>query len=169
MGFLESAIKIAKHYLYPSQYLFACRTRGAVPSSEAKLAAKLRQGTWEKVHRQTQIQMHQSGKRSSLTILRKEEPVLVQDLRARKTQWMRGRCEGLSKNSYTVEVDGQLLHRNRQFLKPSWNSLPMDLGGQEQVGPVIRPVQGDSYSSGRNAQASRPSAIHSCTQHTRTQ
>ena len=45
---------------------------------------------------------------------------------------MRGRCEGqLSKNSYTVEVDGQLLDRSRQFIKPSWNSPPLDLGGQE--------------------------------------
>ena len=38
----------------PSQHLFARQTRGVVPSSEAKLAAKLPQGTWEKkVHRQT--------------------------------------------------------------------------------------------------------------------
>ena len=44
-----------------------------------------------------------------------------------------GRCEGqLSKSSYTVEVDGQLLHRNRQFLKPSLNSPQLDLGGQDQ-------------------------------------
>ena len=32
----------------PSQRLFVRRTRGAIPSSEAKLAAKLPQGTWEK-------------------------------------------------------------------------------------------------------------------------
>ena len=156
-GKAESAVKIAKRlfkrsrdpYLAllewrntptigldtsPSQRLFARRTRGAVPSSEAKLTAKLPQGIWEKkIHRQTQVQMRQGGKGSSLTPLRKGEPVLVQDLRARKTQWLRGRCEGqLSKRSYTVEVDGQLLHRNRQFLKPSWNAPPLDLGGQER-------------------------------------
>ena len=97
-----------------SQRLLAHRTKGVVPCSEAKLAANLPQGTWEKkVHRQAQIQMHCCGNGSSLTPLRKGEPVLVQDLRARKTQWMRGRCNGqLPKSSYTVEVDGQLLHRN---------------------------------------------------------
>ena len=155
-GKAESAVKIAKRlfkrsrdpYLAllewrntptagldtsPSQRLFARRTRGAITSSEAKLAAKLPQGTWEKkVHKQAQIQLYRSGKGSTFAPLRKGEPVLVQDLRARKTQWMRGKCEGqLSKNSYTVEVDGQLLHRNRQFVKPSWNSPPLDLGCPE--------------------------------------
>ena len=117
----------------PSQRLFARRTRGAITSSEAKLAAKLPQGTWEKkVHKQAQIQLYRSGKGSTFAPLRKGEPVLVQDLRARKTQWMRGKCEGqLSKNSYTVEVDGQLLYRNRQFVKHSWNSPPLDLGCPE--------------------------------------
>ncbi|KAL5477674.1 hypothetical protein EMCRGX_G024499, partial [Ephydatia muelleri] len=156
-GKAESAVKIAKRlfkrsrdpYLAllewrntptigldssPSQRLLARRTRGAVPVSVGKLAVNMPPGNWEKkLHRQAQIQRHHSGYGSTLTPLRKGEPVLVQDLRARKTQWMRGRCEGqLSKSSYTVEVDGQLLHRNRQFLKPSLNSPQLDLGGQDQ-------------------------------------
>ena len=156
-GKAESAVKIAKRlfkrsrdpYLAllewrntptigldssPSQRLLARRTRGAVPVSDGKLAVNMPPGNWEKkLHRQAQIQRHHSGYGSTFTPLRKGEPVLVQDLRARKTQWMRGRCEGqLSKSSYTVEVDGQLLHRNRQFLKPSLNSPQLDLGGQDQ-------------------------------------
>ncbi|KAL5515944.1 hypothetical protein EMCRGX_G001194 [Ephydatia muelleri] len=156
-GKAESAVKIAKRlfkrsrdpYLAllewrntptigldssPSQRLLARRTRGAVPVSDGKLAVNMPPGNWEKkLHRQAQIQRHHSGYGSTFTPLRKGEPVLVQDLRAHKTQWMRGRCEGqLSKSSYTVEVDGQLLHRNRQFLKPSLNSPQLDLGGQDQ-------------------------------------
>ena len=156
-GKAESAVKIAKRlfkrsrdpYLAllewqntptigldssPSQRLLARRTRGAVPVSDGKLAVNMPPGNWEKkLHRQAQIQRHHSGYGSTFTPLRKGEPVLVQDLRARKTQWMRGRCEGqLSKSSYTVEVDGQLLHRNRQFLKPSLNSPQLDLGSQDQ-------------------------------------
>ena len=156
-GKAESAVKIAKRlfkrsrdpYLAllewrntptigldssPSQRLLARRTTGAVPVSVGKLAVNMPPGNWEKnLHRQAQIQRHHSGYGFTFTPLRKGEPVLVQDLRARKTQWMRGRCEGqLSKSSYTAEVDGQLLHRNRQFLKPSLNSPQLDLGGQDQ-------------------------------------
>eukprot|EP00731_Ephydatia_muelleri_P010621 Em0005g1207a len=55
------------------------------------------------------------------------DPVQVQDLRAKKTEWMRGYCRGqLSDRSYMVEVNGQLLHRNRQFLKASKNH-PLEL------------------------------------------
>ena len=55
------------------------------------------------------------------------DPVRVQDLRAKKTEWMRGYCRGqLSDRSYMVEVNGQLLHRNRQFLKASKNH-PLEL------------------------------------------
>ena len=61
--------------------------------------------------------------------LHRGEPVLVQDLRARKTQWVRGQCrDQLTDRSYMyiVDVDGQLLHHNRQFLKPSQGLPPTD-------------------------------------------
>ena len=42
------------------------------------------------IKRQGQIQAQQKGKGRSLAPLKKGEPVLVQDMQARKTQWMRG-------------------------------------------------------------------------------
>ena len=66
--------------------------------------------------------------------LHRGQPVVVQDLRARKTQWMQGRCvDRLTDRSYTVEVDGKLLHHNRQFLKPSQNApREVERSGQEK-------------------------------------
>ena len=52
--------------------------------------------------------------------------MLVQDVKAKKAQWERGYCrDKLYSRSYIIEVDGQLLHRNRQFLKPCKN-LPTE-------------------------------------------
>eukprot|EP00731_Ephydatia_muelleri_P039114 Em1118g1a len=50
------------------------------------------------------------------------QPMLAQDMRAFKTQWDRGTCVGrLSNRSYIVDIDDQLVRRNRKFLKPSVN------------------------------------------------
>ena len=105
----------------PCQRLFSRRTRGAVPTSSAKLKQEPQIEMWEKkTGRQRQIQAQQGGKGRRLPPLQYGEPVLVQDLRASKTKWLRGRCvDQLTERSYTVDVDGQLVHRNRQFMKPS--------------------------------------------------
>ena len=87
--------------------------------------------------RQQQTLSRYDGRGRTLRKLNRGEPVLVQDLRAKKTQWVRGRCwDQLTDRSYTVEVDGQLLHRNRhvQFLKPSQNLPPTDT---EQGVPTV--------------------------------
>jgi len=62
---------------------------------------------WEKkVERQRKIQASKMmGK--DLPPLRVGQPVLVQDVLARKTQWSRGFCvDQLSDRSYVVNVDG---------------------------------------------------------------
>ena len=52
-----------------------------------------------------------------------------------KTQLMRGHCwDWLTQRSYIVEVDGKLLHRNRQYLKPSLNA-PVGKESAEQTAP----------------------------------
>ena len=46
---------------------------------------------------------------------------------ARKTQWNRGKCvDQLSDRSYIVDVDGQILRRNRVFLRPSSHQPDVD-------------------------------------------
>ena len=61
-----------------------------------------------------------TGCTSALSPLSVGQPVLVQDAHARKTEWRRELCQGqLSNRSYVVDVDGQPLHRNRQFIKPT--------------------------------------------------
>ena len=80
----------------------------------------------------------------SLAPLKKGEPVLVQDMQARKTQWMRGHyLERLTDRFRIVEVDGRLLHRNRQFLKPTPNSpqVPLEEVCQAPVSEQLRHVQ----------------------------
>eukprot|EP00731_Ephydatia_muelleri_P018174 Em0011g214a len=118
----------------PCQRLFSRRTRGAVPTSSAKLKQEPQVKMWEKkTGRQRQIQAQQSGKGHRLPPLQYGEPVLVQDLRASKTKWLRGRCvDQLTERSYTVDVDGQLVHRNRQFIKPS-SHVPEHPVGEDLV------------------------------------
>ena len=101
-----------------------------MPTSRAKLEWEPLDGMWEKkIKRQGQIQAaQQEGKGRSLAPLKKGEPVLVQDMQARKTQWIRGHyLERLTDRSGIVEVDGRLLHRNRQFLKPTPNAPQVPL------------------------------------------
>ena len=151
-GKAESAVKIAKKLFKRSmdpylallewrntptiginashcQRLLARRIRGIVATSSAKLEWEPPSGMWEKKRdRQRRIQAQQEGKGRSLAPLRSGEPVLVQDLRARKTQWMRGHyVDQITDRSGIVEVDGQLLHRNRQFLKPTLIAPPLPL------------------------------------------
>ena len=65
------------------------------------------QRMWEKVERQRAIQVQAKGKGKTLEPLKVGDPVQVQDLRAKKTEWMRGYCRGqLSDRSYMVEVNG---------------------------------------------------------------
>eukprot|EP00731_Ephydatia_muelleri_P034422 Em0059g7a len=118
----------------PCQRLFSRRTRGAVPTSSAKLKQEPQVKMWEKkTGRQRQIQAQQSGKGHRLPPLQYGEPVLVQDLRASKTKWLRGRCvDQLTERSYTVDVDGQLVHRNRQFIRPS-SHVPEHPVGEDLV------------------------------------
>ena len=82
----------------------------------------------KKIKRQGQIQAQQEGKGRSLAPLKKGEPVLVQDMQARKTQWMRGHyLEQLTDRSGIEEVDGRLLHRNWQLPKPTPNAPQVPL------------------------------------------
>ena len=93
-----------------------------MPTNPKKLKAAPQSQMWEKkVERQRKIQASKMmGK--DLPPLRVGQPVLVQDVLARKAQWSRGYCvDQLSDRSYVVNVDGQFLRRNRQLLRPTVN------------------------------------------------
>ena len=70
--------------------------------------------------------------------------MLAQDMRAFKTQWDRGTCVGhLSNQSYIVDIDDQLVRRNRRFLKPSVNKPScleevLEENTKEVEGPVAQ-------------------------------
>ncbi|KAL5510796.1 hypothetical protein EMCRGX_G006398 [Ephydatia muelleri] len=153
-GKAESAVKIAKRLIKksadpymallewrntptigmgssPNQRLFSRRTRGAVITSTAKLQPELQQNVWEKkTVKQRQMLANQQGRNAVLPPLRIGQPVLVQDMLAQKTQWNRGRCVSqLSPRSYMVEVEGQLLRRNRGFLRPTSHGPDTTEGG----------------------------------------
>ena len=67
---------------------------------------------WEKkVERQRKIQKYKTQDWKENASLQVGEPLLVQDVKAKKAQWKRGYCrDKLSSQSFIVEVDGQLLH-----------------------------------------------------------
>ena len=74
---------------------------------------------WERKIRKQQTRQKPAAK-VQLEPIQVGQPVLVQDWLSRKTQWNRGKCMGqLSDRSYIVDVDGQILRRNRVFLRPS--------------------------------------------------
>eukprot|EP00731_Ephydatia_muelleri_P025251 Em0017g334a len=110
--------------LSPCQRLFSRRTRGLVPVTPEKLQPATEQQAWKlKLQRQNIIQTQAESKGRNLRPLQVGKPVLVQDLRARKTTWVRGVCEKqLSDRSFLVRVEDRLLRRNRRFLKPSVHS-----------------------------------------------
>eukprot|EP00731_Ephydatia_muelleri_P009993 Em0005g579a len=149
-GKAESAVKIAKKLLRrskdpfwallewhntptvgldssPSQRFLARRTRGAVPIATDKLVPKVQDDTWrKKVHQQEGIQDRTNSRRDHPP-LQVGQPILVQDMLAKKTQWNRGMCvDKLSDKSYVVDVDGQVLRRNRRFLKQTYNWPPVE-------------------------------------------
>ena len=113
----------------PSQRLFSRRTRGAIVANDQMLKPCIQEDMWrKKIARQQVIQLQGccARGRRELPLLRLGEPVLVQDVRAKKTQWSSGRClDQLSDRSYIVDVDGEILRRNRRFLKPSCHQ-PVD-------------------------------------------
>lgn len=148
-GKAESAVKIAKRLLKlskdpwlallewrntptvdigssPCQWLFSRRTRGGVVTSVEKLQPQVQEDMWQrKLKKQQQIQARRGVNRNPLPPLTIGQPVLVQDWLSKKTQWIRGLCVGqLSDRSYLVEVDGQLLRRNRVFLRPTTQAPP---------------------------------------------
>ena len=110
----------------PCQRLFSRRTRGGVVTSVEKLQPQVQEDMWQrKLKKQQQIQARRVVDRNPLPPLIIGQPVLVQDWLSKKTQWIRGLCVGqLSNRSYLVEVDGQLLRRNRVFLRPTTQAPP---------------------------------------------
>ena len=143
-GKAESVIKIAKrlfkrspdHYMAlleyrntptvglgssPAQHLLARRTRSVFPVRDTQLHYAPQDQMWvKKVHRQQTIRSNLSAKGRDLPLLRVGQPVLLQDVHVKKTEWRRGLCQGqMSNRSYVVEVDGQPMHCNMRFLKPN--------------------------------------------------
>lgn len=119
----------------PAQRLLARRTRAAVPVSLKKLVPEAQTGMWEsKINQQKNIQA-QNFRGGLLPALRIGQPVLVQDVFTKKTQWSRGRC--VNRLSYIVETEGRLLHRNRQLLRPSENQ-PESPPAEDHIPPEER-------------------------------
>ena len=107
----------------PCQRLFSRRTRSVVPVKETQLEPVPQVNIQErKVQRQKIVQRQNQLKGLDLPPLRVGQPVLMQDLKAKRTEWQRGVCQGkLSDRSYVVEVEGQLLHRYSRFLRNTVN------------------------------------------------
>eukprot|EP00731_Ephydatia_muelleri_P024692 Em0016g963a len=146
-GKAESAVKIAKRLMKrstdpylallewrntptigmgssPAQRLLSRRTRGAVPIASSKLHPEVQTHVLEKKEQKQHKMLQSSGgaKRRALPPLETGKPILAQDMRAFKTQWKRGTCVSqLSDRSYIVDIEGQLVRRNRRFLKQSEN------------------------------------------------
>eukprot|EP00731_Ephydatia_muelleri_P000916 Em0001g916a len=143
-GKAESAVKIAKRLMKrstdpylewrntptigmgssPAQRLLSRRTRGAVPIASSKLHPEVQTHVLEKKEQKQHKMLQSSGgaKRRALPPLVTGKPILAQDMRAFKTQWKRGTCVSqLSDRSYIVDIEGQLVRRNRRFLKQSEN------------------------------------------------
>ena len=146
-GKAESAVKIAKRLMKrstdpylallewrntptigmgssPAQRLLSRRTRGTVPIASSKLHPEVQTHVLEKKEQKQHKMLQSSGgaKRRALPPLETGKPILAQDMRAFKTQWKRGTCVSqLSDRSYIVDIEGQLVRRNRRFLKQSEN------------------------------------------------
>eukprot|EP00731_Ephydatia_muelleri_P037943 Em0606g3a len=110
----------------PCQRLLARRTRGVVPMAEYKREPVIEPHVLElekKLKKQgTEGANQRVPQERTLPSLAIGQPMLAQDMRAFKTQWDRGTCVGrLSNRSYIVDIDDQLVRRNRKFLKPSVN------------------------------------------------
>ena len=153
----------------PSQHLLARRTRGIMPTSRAKLECEPQDGmSGKKIKRQGQIQAQQEGKGQSLAPLKKGEPVLVQDMQARKKKWMRGHyLEPLTDRSGIVEVDGRLLHRSRQFLKPTpnapqvpWEEVCQAPASEQLSSGESRSVPPKAAATSSNAQSQGSPIVH---------
>ena len=122
----------------PCQRLLARRTRGIVATSSAKLKWEPPGGMWgKKLGRQWQIQAQQEGKGRSLAPLRRGEWCWYKICEPERPSGCEdGRyVDQIMDQSGFVEVDGQLLHRNRQFLKPTpiASPLPLEVNSQAQT------------------------------------
>ena len=98
----------------------------------------------KKIHRQEVIQNRVNSCRDHLP-LQVGQPVLVQDMLARKTQWNRGICvDRLSGRSYIIDVDGRILRRNRKQARSQGG-----FGGFERTPPqrikVLHPLTWKYY------------------------
>ena len=147
-GKAESAVKIAKRLLKmcldpylallewrntptsgmgssPNQRLFSRRTRGGLVTSQERLKPEIQEDMWE--HKIRKQQNRQRPAKVQLEPIQVGQPVLVQDWLSRKTQWKRGRwVDQLSDRSYIVDMDDQILRRNRVFLRPSSHQPDVD-------------------------------------------
>ena len=106
-GKAEAAVKIAKRLLKRSQ-----------DTSHTRVAAlDLGKGLGE------DIQEHQHSHGKILPPLQVSEPVLVKDVKAKKAQQNQSPVQIRygSGWSYVFNVEGNVLHRNREFMKPSKN------------------------------------------------
>ena len=127
----------------PNQRFLARRTRGAIPMATNKLLPEVQENMQnKKIHRQEVIQNRMNSCREHLP-LQVGQPVLVQDMLPRKTQWNRGICvDRLSDRSYIIDVDGRILRRNRTFLHSyihvhvstcTYSTQPPDTSPSQQV------------------------------------
>eukprot|EP00731_Ephydatia_muelleri_P038192 Em0676g1a len=109
----------------PNQRLFSRRTRGGLVTSQERLKPEIQEDMWE--HKIRKQQNRQRPAKVQLEPIQVGQPVLVQDWLSRKTQWKRGRwVDQLSDRSYIVDMDDQILRRNRVFLRPSSHQPDVD-------------------------------------------
>ena len=95
-------------------------------TSQVRLKSEIQADMWEHKLRK-QLTRQRSDPKVPLEPIQVGQPVLVQDWLSKKTQRNRGGCvDQLSDRSYIVDMDGDILRRNRVFLKPSSHQPDVD-------------------------------------------
>jgi len=156
-GKAESAVKIAKAILKkaadpmkallewrntptsqidssPVQRLMQRRTRATVPQAVNLLKPALHDGNQtviKKAEKQRQSQRYYNRGACDLRPIQKGTPVFVQSLKKyQQVKWSPGTIvDKCSDRSYVVDVEGQLLRRNRRYLRED-NTTPQSLQSQ---------------------------------------
>jgi len=103
----------------PIQRLLGKSTRTIIPQ---RLVSSVEEADNRKQKLTKQLRREAGYNRTALNLpeLREGQPVMVRDYHTHKRRWKEARVvKQLSGRSYSIEVDGELLRRNRRDLKPT--------------------------------------------------
>ena len=103
----------------PVQRLLGRATRSTLPRKEEATEAELSNHREKEVKRM-KVQERYNRTARELPPLKEGQPVMVKDYQSHKRQWKEATVmKQLSGRSYSIEMDGDLLRRNRRDLRPT--------------------------------------------------